>query len=858
MIWTLHVLLLAWLPASGSAAAYLRVSAQRPARAFYAGERVVLSLQAPGPSAFGEVTVTDYYGRQVAHTPVLVGRDVPRRLALGSGWPWGIYYLHFTFDNGQSQDDAFCVIPRPDAQPGDYGPFSWHLCSEAGDEWGALAQAGCRLVRRDIDWVNTAPAPRQTDLRKAQKFAGLAQQYGMQLIPILGYTPGWAGVKPVNAGGRAAVATHTWPPESTPAWREYLRPVVGFLGSQRVSWPAPAALRPQQANGEQSVPLVHSWEIWNEADQNFYYGHWGRYVDLLRLAYAEIKRQDPEATVLYGGSCGHWTELGLTYKMVGQFFFDRLAFHPGGENLDQAFEAYFCGAPQIGNGYGIYRPATMTEAYPYCPRGLREPQYLLRLYATLLKWRLDVFCSFDGGRIVGPPDPDSGALMWRQGPDLVPNAKYVALAVTRWLLSDAVYVGPLSLGAGVEAHLFLRHGYPLVICWADAEKPLVLRVDGKASWADEMGRQTSLAVTEGRARFRVGPAPRVLRGLHARYLAEAVGNQAELFLRTPQGFATTRGFGYIGPLESDAGWAWPEWAGAFRQALDQAKTALTDKPARAGALLGLAQSEVNAQITRVLRRCLNGGGVSSRAQATVWRLQTLSEWLGAVIDSYNERWGQYQAGPESLAELEKVLEAVEAQVVDRERGLTRPLGLQAAQRAKASLRRAQVSRGIGTFRAARGEYAAACLYARLVPWLLTGIIAAPDFLTATQLVKALALRPDQTHEIRCYVHNFTPQAVTGVLAWEVPYGWTVEPTEAPFTAPGDGLSEPVLFRLVVPGGPEPWVTRTAWPPGGPVNLRLPADMEITADLTLGGRLSDGRRLLDTPYPVLVGEYVPES
>jgi len=372
-----------------------------------------------------------------------------------------------------------------------------------------------------------------------------------------------------------------------------------------------------------------------------------------------------------------------------------------------------------------------------------------------------------------------------------------------------------------------------------------------------MGRQTALSVVEGRARFPVGPAPRVLRGLDARYLAQAVGNQAEIFLSTPQGFPTTRGFGYIGPLESDASWAWPEWADTFRQALAQAQTALQEQPARAGALLGLAQSEVNAQITRVLRRCLNGGGVSSRAQATVWRLQTLSEWLGAVIDSCNERWGRYQAGPESLAELRRALEAVAPQVVDRERGLTRPLGLQALQRARASLERAQASRGIGTFRAARGEYAAATLYARLVPWVLTGVVAAPDFLTATQLVKAIALRPGESHEVRCYVHNFTPQPVSGVLTWEVPCGWTVDPAEAPFTAPADGFSDPVLFRLTLPGGPEPWVTRTAWPPGGPVNLRLPSEMEISADLTLGGILSDGRRLLDTPYPVLVGEYVAD-
>jgi hypothetical protein len=836
---------------SGAEAAYCRLSTARPARTFYRGEPVRLSLQAAGPTTTGTLTIRDYYGQQARRVGVTVGRDVPRLLGLGDAFPWGIYYLHFEFSNGETQDDAFCVIPRPDEQPGDYGPFSWRLGSDESSEWAALAQAGCRLVRRDLDWPHVMPTAATVDLSKARTIAGLAQQYGMQLIPILGYSPGWAGMRPANAADRSAAA-HTWAPETTTGWRQYVQAVVGYLGPQTVAWPASATLQPQSPREEDTLPLVHSWEIWNEADQNFYYGYWGRYIDLLRVASGEIKRQDPGATVLYGGSCGHWTELGLTYKLLGQFFFDRLAFHPGGDNLDQAFETYFCGSPQIGNGYGLYHPATMTEAYPTCPPGVTESQYLLRLYATLEKWQLDTFCTFDGGRVTGSPDPNSSALLWQQGPDLVPNAKYVVLAVARYLLSNCVYVGPLDWGEGVQAYVFLRGGYPLVIAWAATTREVTFPACAAATAGDELGRLQPLAVAGGQARVTLGPAPQVLRGLGPAVIADAVTNQANIFLLTPQGFPTTHGFGYIAALEYDAKWAWSGWPAAVRGALTQATNAIVSNPVRGGPLLGLTQTEVNAQIARTLRKCQECGGVSGRAQSTIWRLETFCEWLGAVTDSYNQRWGRFRATPAMLNTLGAQMEALGPQVQDQAQGLTCPLGLQSLERARASLQRARALAGQGAFRAARGEYNAARLYQEQLPPILTGVVAAPDFVTATQLVKSLTLRPGQEHQVRCYVHNFTPRDVSGVLTLEAPQDWAVEPAEPPFAAPAGGTSEPVVFRVTVPG-PPPWVTKPAWTSAGTVYLRLPESMDPGAELTLGGKLSDGRALLATPYPVLVGE-----
>jgi hypothetical protein len=837
---------------TGAQAQYLCVSAGRPARVFYPGEAIQLSVEAAGPLTRGTVCVSDYYGRQRRLQAVQVGENVPQALSFPAGWPVGIYYLRFALRNGQAQEDAFCIIPRPDEQPGEYGPFSWRLGSDDPNQWAALAQAGCRLVRRDVDWVSTMPTADTVDLSKAQAIAGLCEQYGMQLIPILGYSPKWTAMQPANGSDRSATDYPTWAPDSTVGWRQYVSAVAGYLAAQRVQWPAAATLQPESALETDSQPLVQSWEIWNEADQNYYYGYWQRYVDLLRIANGEIKRQDPAATVLYGGSCGHWTELGETYTMQGQYFFDRLAFHPGGTDLDQTFKTYFCGAPQIGNGYGLYHPATMTEAYPDCPAGVSPSQYMLRLYATLLQWGLDTYCTFDGGEVVGASDPDSGALLWQQGPAVVPNAKYVALAVARWVLSDCVYVGPLQWGEGVQAQLFLHQGWPLVVAWADTPQTVTVTAGPHPSTSDEMGRQQPLSAGGGQVQVSLSPAPQVLRGLDRSYVAQAVTNQAEIVLQTPQGFSTTSNFGYIGPLQDDAAWAWAGWPTAVRGALAQATAAIVANPVRGGPLLGLAQTEISSQITRYLRKCPSAGGLSGRGQATIWRIETMSEWLGAVLDSYDQLWGRFHATTATLDALDAKQQALSPLVDNIDQGLICPLGLQSLRRSEASLARARAGLGLGARAAAQAEYNAALLYQQQLPTMLTGVVAAPDFVTATQLVKSLALCPGQDHQVRCYVHNCTPHGVAGTLTLQDADGWTVQPAAAPFTAPADGISPAVRFTVTVPG-PQPWVSTAEWTSVGTIYLNCPQGQCGWTTLTLGGTLSDGRQLLDTPYGVLVGQ-----
>lgn len=832
------------------------ITAPRPARAFFPHEPIYLTITATGPRQPVGYVIYDYEGRRRIVDTIILGDDQPALLRVPFDMPLGIYYLTLTFPGGPQVQDAFCVIPRPDDQPGDYGIFSFHCGDQRGPVLAALAQIGVRIIRNDMDWVNSEPAEGQYSLAKAQRLATLYKKYGMQWIPILGYTPGWMGMKPENAQGRPSYAAHCWPPRETTHWAGYVKLVVDYLSSQRVHWPSEKIIARQDAYASDDLPLVSRWEIWNEVDQNFYYGYWHRYLDLLRIAYCTAKQADERTPVVYGGSCGHWTELGMTYHANCKYYFDELAFHPGGTDIGRSLEVYYTGAPQIGNGYGIYHPAVHTETHPTAPKGLTPAQNMYRLYTTLKKWNERIFCTFHGGRLIGPADPASGALLWEKRGQLVPNAKYVAFAVARWVLSNATYVGPLNFGEGIEAALFLKNGRPMLVAWAGQDTTISIDLADDARIIDEMGRKFPPPGTGLTRAITLTARPTVIYGLHYPYFTKALRNQAEIYLTTPQGFKTDRDFGYIGPLQKDAAWVWAQWPGHFRRTLASV-IEIADRQPRAGPrMLGVAQMVVHGQLYRTLRQCADQGKLAGPARNLVHRLQTVSEWLGQVADARDECWDIYAPRSSLIDELSQRINDLNSNI--RSHGMIYPLAWQSLQRAQRQLGEAVKENQAGAYRAAVGAINTAALLAQVEPPVLTDVFAVANFPTATQLVKTLTLIPGQQHNLQVRVYNFTDQSVSGSITWELPETWDPHQITKSFSVPAYGYSEPLDCRVTIPGEPRPWVKKDMWTPCGTVPVHLPKPLAQRSDLCLKGQLGDGRTLLTMHYEVGVGEWVPPS
>ncbi len=477
---------------------------------------------------------------------------------------------------------------------------------------------------------------------------------------------------------------------------------------------------------------------------------------------------------------------------------------------------------------------------------------MYQLYATLKKWQERIFCTFDGGRIVGPSDPASLALVWTKGDQLVPNAKYVAFAVARWVLSNATYVGPLEFGDEVAAHLFLKHGRPLLGAWADSDTTVRIALADDARLIDEMGRKFPVPGTGSTRAVYLTPVPKVIYGVDYLYLSKAIQSQMEIYLTTPQGFKTDRSFGYIAPLQQDAAWAWGLWPGHFRRTIAWA-TKIADQRPRAGPrALGTPQMVIHNQLYRTVRKCAQQGEIVGRTPNIVYRLQTVSEWLGRVADARDECWDTYAPQRSLVDKLNQRLNELGDDI--RRQGMIYPLAQQSLQRAEHQLGRAVKEHGGGAYRAAVGETNTATLLAQVEPQVLIKVFAVANFPTATQLVKILTLAPDQ-HNLQVRIYNFTAEPVAGTITWELPETWEPYQIAKPFSAPAHGYSQTIDCLVEIPDEPRPWVEKYPWSPAGGVLVRLPEPVAERSDVYLKGQLDDGRSLLTMVYGVGVGEWV---
>lgn len=190
---------------------------------------------------------------------------------------------------------VLAVIAAAEAGVGPYG-IGAHL---HGDEYAfhekilALCGAsGVRQVRCDLQWKLCQPKPGAPyDFLRFDKLLTEADRQNVRLLPILGVPPVWA--KPLT--------------DHQAEW-------LAFVGA--------AAMRYRGR--------VPSWEILNEVNcQIDGIGVCAEYVKLLKATSAEIKRIDPHALVVIGGTAGidmPWTEGVL--KAGAAEAFDVFAIHP--------------------------------------------------------------------------------------------------------------------------------------------------------------------------------------------------------------------------------------------------------------------------------------------------------------------------------------------------------------------------------------------------------------------------------------------------------------------------------------------------------------------------------------------------
>ncbi len=188
----------------------------------------------------------------------------------------------------------------------------------------ALRQTGATVARSDALWeygerVAPVNGVHHYDWRFDDLIAGSLAAHGLQWLPILDYSPGWA---------RSVAGQDHSPPRSAEAFAAFAAALAARYGAGGTFWRERPKLKAQP---------VSTYEVWNEPDNKEFWvptPDAARYVDLYLSARDAIAAVDPGARVIVGGLTSISTFLPAMVRarpgLAGHL--DGVAIHPYGPN----------------------------------------------------------------------------------------------------------------------------------------------------------------------------------------------------------------------------------------------------------------------------------------------------------------------------------------------------------------------------------------------------------------------------------------------------------------------------------------------------------------------------------------------
>ena len=178
-------------------------------------------------------------------------------------------------------------------------------------QWALMRESGVESVRIVFSWAQAQPeAGVEPNFSAIDAKVEVAARHGIDLLPVVLYTPDWAATYP---------ARHGSPPKFASDYAAFVVRLVRRYGPDGTFWDE----RPDLPKR----PL-RDWQIWNEPHFDFYWytpqGSWApEYVELLRAAKNAIRSADPGARVVLAGFAdASWKVLSEAYRAGARGAFD--------------------------------------------------------------------------------------------------------------------------------------------------------------------------------------------------------------------------------------------------------------------------------------------------------------------------------------------------------------------------------------------------------------------------------------------------------------------------------------------------------------------------------------------------------
>jgi len=178
---------------------------------------------------------------------------------------------------------AVCSGCKTTATAGGWHQVRLGLCEDYPEESRTVAaarrdlafvqQSGAKVLRIAFGWDAMEPSQGKFDWSFWDDVVAAAHdEYQIELIPYLCYTPRWAAT---DAG------ENFWrsPPRDNTAFAEFVEAAVHRYRDR-----------------------IHSWELWNEPDNASYWlGTREQFASLVKAGAAAVRRADPSAKIVLGG-----------------------------------------------------------------------------------------------------------------------------------------------------------------------------------------------------------------------------------------------------------------------------------------------------------------------------------------------------------------------------------------------------------------------------------------------------------------------------------------------------------------------------------------------------------------------------
>ncbi len=438
---------------------------------------------------------------------------------------YGIWWVNYAITDKNVQDSAaggqlsFAYMKPAGPTPGTGKGFLFGMCTHT-ERWGkrdrqlevlAAALCGAKIIRTSPSWGSVEKTPGKYDWTMFDESVEEYGKKGMELQPILAFTPRWA-----------APARY----RNSKNWLDWSRRQPDLKAYAKYSRDAAARYKGK----------IRFWEVWNEPDlSGFFNGTSDQYLQMLKAAYKAVKKGNPQALVLTGGFASMLDHPGRSEANFqentiskGKGFYDIHAYHQHGSFslYQQAVSGKFLPMRQK---HGVTVPWYANETAIASMDGAERMQAETLYKKILYAWsRGAIAYNWYDLRNDGFDPKEHEHNYGILTNDFYPKAGYPAYNALALYFSGMKFNRQLNLGENLWAFVFKRDSRIIIPAWneetASSGKHIVIKTDAqKAEKLDIMGNLTPLPLTDGMTVLEVTPVPAALYLTGAGYAKPAGG-----------------------------------------------------------------------------------------------------------------------------------------------------------------------------------------------------------------------------------------------------------------------------------------------------------------------------------------------